>query len=204
MIVTIRLPLCDRCGEIWLPQKGETRRNPKLVKRCGKCKSPSWNRSASPNNGVTKEQYEWLRGLLRDNNIHIEHSSLPQMTRQINTWAPTLKGSDRPSKRLRVPCGTEAPTNGAEYRELLQDRLWELVSKNPAQAKRDLQMVEHSERYSLWPMLSGTPSQHWAVNIAMSDQVSILLGEIDWGKINPVQKLSEEDLPILLDYLELI
>jgi hypothetical protein len=75
MIVTIRLPLCDRCGELWLPQKGETRTNPELVNRCGKCKSPNWNRSSRVK--LDKENHDRLRGLLRDAGIPIEDSSLP-------------------------------------------------------------------------------------------------------------------------------
>lgn len=211
MIVTIRLPLCDKCGEIWLPRKDKTRNKPERTDRCSKCKSPDWNRSARAGNKMTKEDHDRLCSLLRDNSIAIEDSSLPTsipanvpVTGQVNTWAPILKGSDKPTERLRVPCGTQAPTNGAQYRELLQDRLHELISTNPAQAKRDLQMMESTEIPALLPMLRGTPSKHWAVNIALSDQTTMLLGEIDWQKICPVQELSEEDLPILLDYLELI
>jgi hypothetical protein len=75
MIVTIRLPLCDRCGELWLPQKGETRTNPALVNRCSKCKSPNWHRSSRVK--LEKEDYDRLRGILKGNSIPIEDSSLP-------------------------------------------------------------------------------------------------------------------------------
>lgn len=46
----IEVPECDVCGELWLPDKrlpdgsiNPARKNPKLCKRCGKCKSPRWN-----------------------------------------------------------------------------------------------------------------------------------------------------------------
>jgi DNA-directed RNA polymerase subunit M/transcription elongation factor TFIIS len=78
MIVTIRVPLCDRCGEIWLPTKGASRDNPELVLRCSKCKSPNWNRSGRPDKTLSQEDYDRLKALLKDNHIAIEDSSLPQ------------------------------------------------------------------------------------------------------------------------------
>ena len=46
----VALPECDKCGEIWLPDKrlpdgspNPARENPRLSKRCGKCKTPRWN-----------------------------------------------------------------------------------------------------------------------------------------------------------------
>jgi len=44
MIATIRVPICNGCGEPWLPQKGKTRNNPEEAERCGKCKTPAWNK----------------------------------------------------------------------------------------------------------------------------------------------------------------
>jgi len=50
-IVEMKLPKCDSCGEVWLPDKrlpdGSTnpaRQNPQMCKRCGKCKTPTWNK----------------------------------------------------------------------------------------------------------------------------------------------------------------
>jgi len=48
------LPVCDKCGEAWLPEKGPARRDirghdavlrgkGKVGVRCGKCKSPNWD-----------------------------------------------------------------------------------------------------------------------------------------------------------------
>jgi hypothetical protein len=49
-IVTMKIPMCDMCLEVTLPSKrladgslNPARKNPELQKRCGKCKSPSWN-----------------------------------------------------------------------------------------------------------------------------------------------------------------
>ena len=43
-VTEMRIPVCDVCGEAWLPKKGPNRDDPASnVKRCGKCKSPNWN-----------------------------------------------------------------------------------------------------------------------------------------------------------------
>lgn len=51
----VAIPECDVCGEIWLPDKrlpdgspNPARENPRLSKRCGKCKSPRWNYKERP------------------------------------------------------------------------------------------------------------------------------------------------------------
>lgn len=54
-IIDLKLPKCDVCGEVWLPQKGLGRDEPRrydaaqrtkgvIGLRCGKCKSPRWDR----------------------------------------------------------------------------------------------------------------------------------------------------------------
>jgi hypothetical protein len=65
-IVRVTLPKCDSCGEVWLPDKyikdkstkkqikNPARDNPRLCKRCGKCKTPTWNK----NDSVGDEQKE--------------------------------------------------------------------------------------------------------------------------------------------------
>lgn len=52
-IKTVKLPVCDVCGEMWLPDKrlpdgshNPAREHPELCKRCGKCKTPRWNYKA--------------------------------------------------------------------------------------------------------------------------------------------------------------
>lgn len=55
-VVKLNLPKCDRCGEVWLPQKGPARSDPREYDaelrakgrtglRCGKCKSPAWDQN---------------------------------------------------------------------------------------------------------------------------------------------------------------
>ena len=41
----IKLPVykCERCGHIWIPRK------PEVPRRCGKCKSPYWNKITTIN-----------------------------------------------------------------------------------------------------------------------------------------------------------
>lgn len=53
-VIKMNLPKCNRCGEVWLPQKGPARSDPREYDaelrakgrtglRCGKCKSPAWD-----------------------------------------------------------------------------------------------------------------------------------------------------------------
>lgn len=73
----VALPECDKCGEIWLPDKrlpdgspNPAREDPRQCKRCGKCKTPTWNykeRSArkgrekkSEEDNVVTAVEEWL------------------------------------------------------------------------------------------------------------------------------------------------
>lgn len=43
--VIMRLPVCDRCGEPWLPRQKEIRKHPDTARTCGKCKSTFWNQN---------------------------------------------------------------------------------------------------------------------------------------------------------------
>ena len=44
-IVTMDIPYCDKCREVWLPRKGSARANPReSAERCGKCKNLNWDR----------------------------------------------------------------------------------------------------------------------------------------------------------------
>lgn len=48
-VVQMQIPVCDVCGEPWLPQKGPAREDPRThAKRCGKCKSEKWDRDYVP------------------------------------------------------------------------------------------------------------------------------------------------------------
>ena len=53
-IENMDLPKCDVCGEVWLPQKGPARSNPReFANRCGKCKNPNWDRDYRKSHPVT-------------------------------------------------------------------------------------------------------------------------------------------------------
>jgi hypothetical protein len=43
--VIIRLSVCDRCEQAWLPRQKHIRQHPEEAKTCGKCKSTFWNQN---------------------------------------------------------------------------------------------------------------------------------------------------------------
>ena len=56
-IINMELPVCDVCKEVWLPQKGSARANPREdAERCGKCKNPNWDRNYRRINPKTPEE----------------------------------------------------------------------------------------------------------------------------------------------------
>ena len=126
------------------------------------------------------------------------------MEKQVNIWAPILKGNDRPTMSLAVRCGPKAPTK-EQYPELLQDAMSQLIQDNPSKARKDLEsMGGPSYSPDLSNIAVGSPSQEWAVQIAQSDQMAMLLAQIDWQKDNPPRELSEENLPSLMDILQML
>ena len=50
----------------------------------------------------------------------------------------------------------------------------------------------------------GCPPQHWAPQILQLDQMGMLLSQIDWQKDNPLRELSDENLPSLMDILQML
>jgi hypothetical protein len=63
-VVKMNLPKCDACGEVWLPDRrlpdgteNPARENPELCKRCGKCKTPTWNKSNRKTRGRVRSQH---------------------------------------------------------------------------------------------------------------------------------------------------
>jgi hypothetical protein len=105
---------------------------------------------------------------------------------------------------LAVPCGSKAPTR-EQYPELLQDQIDRLIQANPKQAERELEAMGG---LSCGPDLShiavGSPVQEWAVQIAQLVEMGMLLGQIDWQKDNPPRGLSDENLPSLMDILQML
>ena len=126
------------------------------------------------------------------------------MTKLLNIWAPILKDSDRQTMSLAVPCGEKAPTR-EQYPELLQDQINRLIEENPKRARQDLEaMGGPSGAPDLSNIAVGSPTQEWAVQIAQSDQMAMLLAQIDWQKDNPPRELSDENLPSLMDILQML
>ena len=126
------------------------------------------------------------------------------MTKLLNIWAPILKGSDRQTMSLAVPCGEKAPTR-EQYPELLQDQINRLIEENPKRARQDLEaMGGPSGAPDLSSIAVGSPPQEWAVQITQSDQMGMLLAQIDWQKDNPPRELSDENLPSLMDILQML
>ena len=126
------------------------------------------------------------------------------MTKLLNIWAPILKDSDRPTMSLAVPCGQKAPTR-EQYPELLQDQIDRLIQQDPKQSRRDLEAmggVSSNPELSAIPV--GCPSSEWAPQILQLDQTAMLLAQIDWQKDNPPRELSEENLPSLMDILQML
>ncbi len=121
----------------------------------------------------------------------------------MNTWAPTLKVNDEPTESLRVPSGPEPPTDPEDYRDRLMWRLKELIEHNPKQARRDLEEVTGSESPGPVSLSTSTPRE-WPHLIAWCPQMNFLLDRIDWERKAPVKKLPEEELPCLMDYLQML
>jgi hypothetical protein len=125
------------------------------------------------------------------------------MTKQVNTWAPTLKDNDEPALSLMVECGPEIPTE-RQYFQFLSMAVDQLVSKDPKQARKDIQEVSDQDSPGLSFILAQYQRQEWAVQIMMSPQMAMLLHQIDWQKTNPVQKQPVENLPSLQDILMML
>ena len=125
------------------------------------------------------------------------------MAEHVKAWAPILKGNDRPSMSLAVRCGEKAP-NKEQYRVLLEARLESLIAADPKQALLDLELVSTPEYPGLYPELPWYPSHQWAFHIMLSCEMRMMLNRIDWERANPVELVQVEELPSLIDILEMI
>jgi hypothetical protein len=83
-------------------------------------------------------------------------------------------------------------------------RMAELIEHNPRAARRDLEEVAVVESPDLLIILKGYPVHEWAWNLAWCAQANFLLDRIDWQRPAPVKKLPEEELPSLMDYLQML
>lgn len=71
-VVKMNLPKCDACGEVWLPDRrlpdgteNPARENPELCKRCGKCKTPTWNKGNRNTRGQIRLQHSTGQSSIR-------------------------------------------------------------------------------------------------------------------------------------------
>jgi hypothetical protein len=105
---------------------------------------------------------------------------------------------------LAVPCGSQIPTEW-DYRERLQSRINKLILANPERSAQEMEAMGTTS--GVGSALSAIPvaslPQHWAPQIMQLDEMEMLLGQIDWQKDNPPRELSEENLPSLMDILQM-
>lgn len=127
------------------------------------------------------------------------------MTRLLNIWAPILKDNDRPTMSLAVPCGSKTPTEEG-YSGRLQDWINKLILAKPEQSAQEMEAVGTTSGVgsALSAIPVGCPPQHWAPQIMQLDEMEMLLGQIDWQKDNPLRELSDENLPSLIDILQML
>jgi hypothetical protein len=128
------------------------------------------------------------------------------MPKQVNIWAPILKGDSKPTMSLAVPCGEKA-LNREMYRLHLQDHLDSKILSNPKRSREEMQaMGSTSENPN--PDLSGIPvgypPHQWAALILQLDEMGMLLSQIDWQRDNPPRSLSDKNLPSLMDVLQML
>ena len=87
----------------------------------------------------------------------------------------------------------------------LQDHLDNEILSNP---KRSRQEMEAMGSPSSTPDLSVIPvgclPKWWAAQILQLDEMAMLLSRIDWQKDNPPRSLSDENLPSLMDILQML
>jgi hypothetical protein len=126
------------------------------------------------------------------------------MPKQVSIWAPILKGDSEPMMSLAVPCGEKAPTKET-YRMYLQDHLDSEILANPERSRQEMEAMGGSSNtpdLSVIPV--GYPPKWWAAQIFQLDEMAILLSQIDWQRDNPPRSLSDENLPGLMDVLQLL
>jgi hypothetical protein len=122
----------------------------------------------------------------------------------VNIWAPILKGDIEPTMSLAVRCGEKAP-NKDTYRMYLQDHLDSKILSNPKRSRQEMEaMGSPSSTPDLSVIPVGCQPQQWAAQILQLDEMTMLLSQIDWQKDNPPRSLSDENLPSLMDVLQML
>ena len=94
-----------------------------------------------------------------------------------------------------------------QYRELLTDLLNREILSDPVKAKEQMQAIGNTSGQPN-PELSAIPvgsqPHQWAAQILQLDQMGMLLYQIDFKKTNPPRELSDENLPRLMDVLQML
>ena len=127
------------------------------------------------------------------------------MPKQVSIWAPILKGDPDPTMSLAVQANYK-PTP-PQYRGLLLDLLNKEILANPVKSREEIRAMGDTSGQPN-PELSAIPvgcqPHQWAAQILQLDQMGMLLSQIDWQKDNPPRELSDENLPSLMDVLQML
>ena len=129
------------------------------------------------------------------------------MPKQVNIWAPILKGDSEPTMSLAVQNGTKPITSEEQYRGYLLDLLDSRIQANPQRSRREIEAMGSTSEESNPDLSSipvGCPPHQWAAQILQLDQMGMLLDQIDWQKDNPPREMSDENLPSLMDVLQML
>ena len=125
------------------------------------------------------------------------------MPKQVSIWAPILKGDQEPMMSLAVQANYVP--NQEQYRIHLQDLLDKEILADPVKSKQEITAMGSP---SGDPDLSDIPVEYpihqWAALILQLDRMGMLLSQIDFQKDNPPRELSDENLPSLMDVLQML
>ncbi len=85
------------------------------------------------------EAFESL-GVTKPSTTHVSNCGGKLVPKQVNIWAPILKGDSEPTMSLAVRCGEKAP-NWEQYRERLQEHLDSKVLSNPKRSRQEIEAM---------------------------------------------------------------
>lgn len=125
------------------------------------------------------------------------------MPKQVSIWAPILKGDPNPTMSLAVQANY-VPTP-QQYRGLLEDLLNKEILGDPVKSRDEIKaMGSPSGNSDLSDIPVAYPVRQWAALILQLDPMGMLLSQIEWQKDNPPHELSDENLPSLMDVLQML
>ena len=120
------------------------------------------------------------------------------MSNLIKVWRPSLDESGYVG--LTVPYSGQKPMTRELYEGILEDRLRELIDRNPQRA-RDLLTSSPEHSPNLYAIGMGEPVQNWPIQIVLCDQTHMRLNQIDFQKGQSLT-LKPSELPDLEAILE--